>query len=217
MKVANIAIWDLETGGLKYDTHALAEIAIIIINSETLEEIDRYEAIVAPYKLPNGEMVQYDQRALDYNGLTMRKIEAGEDARTVAKSIESLCKKHKVKLRGNAGKLISSGHNIDEFDIPFFKFFLSIFKVDYYSLFQKSSLDTLLITRMRWPKDGEILNHKLGTACEKAGVDLIDAHRAMNDVEANTNLVKYFLSSLRQSGGSIAIETEERPRVRFRF
>ena len=220
MKVANIAIWDLETGGLKKDKHAVAEIAIIIINSETLEEVDRYEAIIAPYELPNGEMVQYDQRALDYNGLTMRRIEAGEDPKTVARAVRDLCKKHKIGFRGGNGKLIPAGHNLEAFDIPFFEYFLSLFKIKYSDLFQTWSLDTLWVTRLKWVADGSILNHKLGTACETAGVPLIDAHRAMNDVEANTELVRFFLRLLRgdgRSGEAVMATVKERARATFKF
>lgn len=218
MKVANIAVWDLETGGLKYDKHAVAEIAMIILDSQTLEEVDRYEAIIAPYKLPSGELVEYDQRALDYNGLTMRKIEAGEDARTVAKEIQALCKKHKISLRGGNGKIISAGHNIDKFDIPFLEYFLGIFKIKYTDLFQTWCYDTLWMTRLRWPEDGSILNHQLGTACQEAGIELIDAHRAMNDVEANAKLLKFFISSMREKGNGVVVaQTEEKTRVRFKF
>jgi oligoribonuclease (3'-5' exoribonuclease) len=41
MQVANIIVWDLETGGLSADKYALAEIAMIAYDSETLEEVDR--------------------------------------------------------------------------------------------------------------------------------------------------------------------------------
>jgi DNA polymerase III alpha subunit (gram-positive type) len=64
------------------------------------------------------------------------------------------------------------------------------------------------------------LNHKLGTACETAGVPLIDAHRAMNDVEANTELVRFFLRLLRgdgRSGEAVMATVKERARATFKF
>ena len=39
----------------------------------------------------------------------------------------------------------------------------------------------------------------LTACCEQAGIQLIDAHRAMNDVEANKQLHEYLIKSLRNS------------------
>jgi len=217
MKVANIVIWDLETGGLKAERNAVAEIAMIAINSVTLDEIGRYEAIIAPYKQLDGTPVEYVQKALDYNGLTMRRIEAGKDAKIVAKEIQQFLKQHSIPLRHGNGKPIPAGHNIAKFDIPFLKHFLAIHKIKYGDLFQEWPLDTLWMTRLRWPQDGDILNHQLGTACEKAGIELIDAHRAINDVEANTELLRYFLKSMRSNAVNVQSKTESSFRESFMF
>lgn len=211
MQVADIAIWDIETGGLKRNYSALAEIAMIIIDSETLEEKDRYEAIISPYELSNGELAHYDPKALQYNGLTMSQIQQGKPAKQVCKEIEILCKKHKKRMRGGNGKLIPAGHNLEKFDKPHFSDFLEIHNKKYQDLFQQWSLDTLWITRLKWVIDGSIPNHKLGTACNEAGIQLFDAHRAINDVEANTDLVRFFLKLLRSQG-----QTVQSNKVKFR-
>ena len=217
MQVSNLVVWDLETGGLNKEKSAICEIAMIAFDSVTLEEIGRYETIVAPYKLADGTDPEYNPKALEVNGLTMtRIINEGKPAKQVVQEVCQFLKTHKKGIRGSAGKCIAVGHNIDEFDIPFFVNFLKIFNIDFWELFQKSTIDTMTWVRLKYPVDGDILNHKLGTACEKVGIDLFDAHRAMNDVEANFKLVVNYLLSLRGSGGA-TIEKTESVRKSFQF
>jgi len=217
MKTADIVIWDIETGGFKKEENGLVEIAMIVIDSTTLEEIDRYEAIIAPYEQANGEMSTYTTGAEKIHGISMKQIENGRDAKEVAKEIKAFCLKYKKTMRGGAGKLIPSGHKHTEFDIPWLKIFLSLFKVDFNELFNAMGLDTLLWTRLKWGRDGSIANHKLETACQQSGIELIDAHRAMADTEANTELVRAFIRSLRMEGQKGQIITKSKFRTSFSF
>ena len=227
MEVANLIVFDLETGGLKAEECAITEIAMIAFDTDTLEEIDRYESVIAPYSHPDGSEVRYEPTALSYSGMTMAKIRAGKPAKEVAIEVQEFLKKHKKKMRRN-GHPILAGHNIDDFDIPFLSYFLWIhgcmkrettssglvrYKKD---LFQTWNFDSLWWTRMKFAKDGSIVNHKLGTVAEKLGLPLVDAHRAMNDVEGNAEVIKSFIRSLRGDGGSEGPKME-RPRNTFRF
>lgn len=216
MKVADIVVWDIETGGFKKEENGLAEIALIVIDSETLEEKDRYETVIAPYELPSGQMSTYTSGALNVNGLTLKQIEGGKPAKQVAKELKAFCAKHKKTMRGGAGRLIPAGHNLVGFDIPWLEYFLDLFKVKYSDLFNPLVMDTIMWTRLKWVKDGSIANHKLGTACEMAGVQLVDAHRAMNDVEGNAELVRSFLRSLRQQG-QVQQVAKTKAREKFKF
>ena len=211
MKVADIVTFDIETGGFSKEENGLAEIAFIVMDSDTLEEIDRYETIVAPYELPSGNMTTYSPQALAVNGLTMRQIEGGKDAKQVATEIKAFLTKHKKPLRGGAGKLIPAGHNIDRFDLPFLEFFLNLFKVKMEDLFNPLIIDTVLWSRLRWARDGSIANHQLGTSCDAAGIALIDSHRAMNDVEGNAELVRQFIRGMRNQSSSVQVQ-----RAKFR-
>ena len=243
MKVADVIVWDIETGGFKKEEHGLVEIAMIVLDSETLEEKDRYEAIIAPYDIPTPrvndkkepldqgnnlcsetllpqaidiKLSQYTSGAQAIHGITMKQINNGKDAKTVAREIKAFCLKHKKALRGGNGKVVSAGHNIVKFDIPYLTFFLNLFKINYKDLFNMLEIDTLLWTRMRWAVDGSISNHKLGTACQMAGIQLIDAHRAMADVEGNADLVRSFLRSLRQQG-QVSQQTKKKFRHNFKY
>jgi len=216
MKVADIVIWDIETGGFKKEDNGLAEIAMIVIDSETLLEKDRYECVIAPYEQPSGEMSTYNPKALEVNGLTMKQINNGIPAKQAVKEIKEFCAKYKKTMKGGQGKLIPAGHNLVGFDIPYLTFFLEIFKVKYSDLFHPLAIDTMLWTRLKWTRDGSIANHKLGTACDMAGVALVDAHRAMNDVEGNAELVRHFIRSMRQQG-QVTQAKKKRFREKFRF
>jgi len=221
MKVANIIVFDLESGGFltKEHTHGLCEIAMIAIDANTLEELGRYEAIIAPYKTFSGELTTYTEGALAINGLTMAKIEAGKDPKLVAREIVAFAKEHKIGGRNGAPLL--AGHNIRGFDLPYLTQFMEIHAKDLYKSFSRDYIDTLMFTRLMWAEDGSILNHKLGTACSKAGVELEDAHRAMADTEANAELLKVFLKNMRGSGGpmqSDELVTDDRKyREKFTF
>jgi len=217
LEVANLIVFDLETGGFKPEEHGLCEIAAIIIDSTTLEEIDRYEAIIAPYKQPSGNMSSYTQGALDVNGLTLSQIHAGKEAKDVAAEFSKLCKDHAKKLTGGQGKVIPVGHNIQTFDIPYLEFFLSIFKIKLTDLFSKTHIDTMWWGRYRWTESGCIVDHKLSTCCEAAGIPLIDGHRAMIDVESNADLLRYFIRNMRSESDTTQVTSKKRQRAEFKF
>lgn len=228
MKVANLIVFDIETGGRVPEDCAITEIALVAIDTVTLEEIDRYEAIIAPYCHKDKTEVTYEKAALDYSGMTMAKIQAGKPAKEVADDLESFFKKHKAKIKFN-GLPILAGHNAHAFDIPFLLYFLWLHgkvklkkseRTDrcFYEnkLFASWDLDTLFITRMMWAEDGSIVNHKLGTACEKAGHPLFDAHQAMNDAAGNADLLRFFIRNLR-SEGEKSVKTVDTVRKNFKF
>ena len=44
-----VAVYDLETGGLKSGVSSIAEIAIVVIDLESLEIIDTFSTLIKPY------------------------------------------------------------------------------------------------------------------------------------------------------------------------
>lgn len=231
-KVAPLIIADIETSGLIPTVNAITEIALTAIDSITLEEMDRYESVIAPYDNKNGPCV-YEPKALSYSGMTMDQINKGQSAKVVANELEAFFKKNTVKMRFGMGKPILCGHNFLLFDKPHIDHFMWLFnkvklktvvldeknkihQVDYDStLYQKETFDTLNWTRHTWVGNDALANNKLATACEAVGIPLMDAHRAMNDTEANRDLMKYYLQSLRT--GTTEKKKEERVRDTFKF
>lgn len=186
----NYIIFDFETGGLDSAKHAITEVAMLAINGESLEEIDRYSTFIQPY---GG--LGYTQEALDLTGITMEMINTGKPARVVA---NDMVKFFKATGMGRK-KPILCGHNILAFDIPFMEVLFNEHKKDLYSSINEHEfLDTMWMSRHIWTDPS--MKHNLTVACEREGVEIIDAHRAINDVASNTELLKSYLKRLRGAG-----------------
>lgn len=217
MKIGNIVTYDIETGGFSKEKNGLAEIALVAHDIITLEEIDRYEAVIAPYDNLDGERVTYTPETLKVNGLTMKQIENGKPSKEVVSDIMAFAKKHKRASK----KPILAGHNIEKFDNPRLDYFFLCHKKDITQYFENWDIDTMWWSALKWPNagdGGDILDHKLGTVCAKSGIKLSNAHSAMPDTEANAELVMTFLRSLRGSGEPIVKqEKQERTRTKFQF
>jgi DNA polymerase III alpha subunit (gram-positive type) len=101
--------------------------------------------------------------------------------------------------RGPAQKLILAGHNIQAFDIPHLSDLFSRFKKDLSKfVFANNghivSIDTLKISTLLWSNIIQEGDEKmtLGACCDRAGIQLVDAHNAMADVRANSALIRYY-------------------------
>lgn len=198
----NWIVLDTETGGLSPDKNPMVEVACCVIDSE-LDDIYEYESLIKPYD--NTKLIQ--QQALDANKLTLDDINKGKDSKIVVEELIQLFKKYKVGNR----KPIIVGHNID-FDIGFLVSFFDFHKKNILDYIDEHTEDTMWLSRWRWL---ESTNYKLGTCVTNAGIELVDAHRAMMDTRATKELFKYFIRNLRtDSSNSIK---EKRFRDTFEF
>jgi DNA polymerase III alpha subunit (gram-positive type) len=183
----NYAVFDLETGGLVPTNNPITEIAIIGLDTD-LNEIGRYESLI---KIYNKSLI-IQQEALNVSGLTLDIIDKkGKEAKIVCDEIIQFLQKCKV-----GKKLpILVGHNIDKFDIPFLVKFFEFNKKDLFNYINDDiTIDTLQWSHLKWKMS---INYKLGTCCQNAQVELTEAHRAMPDTVATSELVKSFIRSLR--------------------
>lgn len=209
----NIVVFDLETGGFKAGIHAVCEVALICLDSETLQEVDRYESLIQPYCDRSGKELEYTPGAFKANGLSMKKISKGKPASEVAADIVNFAKKSKSKSL----KPVLCGHNIDSFDIPHLLHFLDCFKIKLESLFtDKETIDTLKWAKWKWKYDPTMPSLRLGDCCKRMGIRLLDAHSAMPDTEANAKLAVSFLKSLR-GGQIVEVEKKDKERTFFNF
>lgn len=218
---ANYAVYDLETTGLKPDRHGVCEIAIMIIDSVTLEELGRYEAVIAPYKLPyydnEGKLswkdYEIDPYALKVNGFTEARIKAGKDAKEVCKEIAAFMKKY-----GGSKKCKLVGHNIEKFDNPHLAQLFEAVKMSVEKVF--SSLyfkDTQGMSHDMFPDAVGKGEHTLARLCERLGVDKFDAHSAMPDVIANAQAFVKMMKKLRGEVILVGTEDKDRPRDTFKI
>ncbi len=209
-------IFDCETGGLDGKTDAICELCGVFVNGLTLEVTDTYETIIKPYGL------RYQKEALAVHGLTEDILtEHGEEPEQVIAELIMLFEKYNQDKK-RSGRLMLVGHNVN-FDISFLSNFFSMYGMnlsDYVATIKldngkeyPASLDTINFSHLTWPEEK---TYKLKNCAEKGGVELFDAHRAMNDVEATYKLFKLFTSRLLSDQGSGGSE-KVKEKVKFSF
>ena len=112
-------------------------------------------------------------------------------------------------------KPVIIGHNIP-FDIGFLQYIFGLVREDnLYNYVNDTFIDTMALSKMYNPKAGSL---KLGDCCAEVGVDLPDAHKAMNDVVATTDLFRVYCGKIKNTGGkTIKTKSKEKSRVKFQF
>lgn len=202
--VHNFVVFDCETTGLFKEKHAIVEIACCAIDFD-LKDLKEFET---------GIMRVYDNReindgALNANGITREQIAKGNDPK---EQIILLCNYLKSMAVGK-NKPILVAQNGDKFDIPFLDNMFTTLGQDLSKYVNTDlTIDTLWWGRMRWK---ELTDFKLAQLCSAAGIELIDAHRAMNDTRATKDLFKYFMTSFRSEGSSKIFEKKSRATFEF--
>jgi DNA polymerase III alpha subunit (gram-positive type) len=188
-----IVIFDCETGELSCEENPITQIALIAIDSVTLKEINRFECFVKPY-----ENLIIEKEALEGTQVSLsdinRGIEVKELVRVLIKFFESLTPK------GDRGKNkpLLAGHNVT-FDIAFLSRAFDFCRKDLSEYVHSNNkiityLDTLPLSRIRFSQKGKF---RLGLVCERFGIELNDAHGAMNDVVATMKVLLEHIKSLR--------------------
>jgi DNA polymerase III alpha subunit (gram-positive type) len=107
-----------------------------------------------------------------------------------------------------------AGHNIIDFDIPFYSVVNSWFNINWLAELNPQPFDTLNMGRMIWPQttkdtpDAKVTDHQLATCCSAVGVKLTDAHRASADTEANAQMILRWFEMMR--GGAVKVDNVEK-------
>lgn len=200
--IQRYVVLDCETGGLKAEECALVEIAMCAFDCN-LNDTGEYDSLIKPYgdyKITEG--------ALKANGLTLEKINTGKGSKLVVEEMIDFLNDQRV----GKTKPIVCAHNAD-FDIGFLVEFFAFHKKDIEKFINPNHVfDTMWRARERWVT---LENYKLVTCCAAAGIELVDAHRALTDTRATKELTKYFLHSLRND--STGTKKEVRYRETFEF
>lgn len=215
-------IYDWETGGLDAKKHACVELAMIAVRADNFKEVDRISTMIAPYC-----DLQYTEKALEINKTSFEDIISGNDAKQVVKAIIQLGEKCKVNNRD--GKAILVAHNAD-FDRNFTQQIFEVTgkskdmpkifagSIDYYGNFQPHCIDTIDLARLKWHKnDNEIANYKLGTCMSKLGIDLIGAHKAINDTLGLKDMFLELKKCIRSDSGETVNESRFRDTKIFEY
>lgn len=220
--INSIILLDFETGGVDPTKNPVTQVAYQAFEIDTLKPILEFQTYIKPY----GELT-VEEEALEYSGVTYQQIMTGMDIKDVVKK---MCEDFSAANTANTytKKPFIAGHNIG-FDIGFLIFMFNFCKADIGKYFASNKnnlgqevpryIDTEPLAKMTWGTDSKMANYKLGTCIQKAGLDLFDAHGAMNDVKGNKDLLLFMINNLRNaSGEGVKVESQfTRLRNHFKF
>lgn len=228
-KINNYLIFDVETGGLdkKEGLHSkkvpITEFAGIGINGVTLEEILRYENIVKPYSTD----LQYQPEAAAITGLTKERCEKeGVPLRQLVDDICQLLEETNI-YKSKVAKPILVSHNF-VFDRQFIMDAFIRAKVDLskyvdgakdaYGNFVPTGIDSIHLAKMLWAETTDTdSNFRLETCVGKAGIDMADAHRAINDCIPLADLLRYVITRLRSGSSEVTVVDGKATSIRNKF
>lgn len=216
-KINSYVVIDFETGGLdkKNGCHSqvvpVTEFAGLAIDGVTLQEIVRYDNLVKPYD----SNLYYDPQAATATGITKQMCE--KEGVVLEQLVVEICQLleeaniHKSKV----ARPIFVAHNWP-FDRQFIQDIFRRAKVDLskyvagakdaFGNFIPAGIDSIDLAKGCWAEITDTTTKfNLGACCNKAGTDVIDGHRAMNDVIPLTDLLRYFLTRLRSGSSEVTI------------
>lgn len=203
-----IIMFDFETGGLPnskqraYYDIAAVELALVVIDCENLSIIEEKSFI---FKDEYKEELIYTKEAEEVHGIKKEvRQNNGVELKIIYKEVCAIFKKYK-----NPRQMCSmGGHNIS-FDIPFLRNFFEDMG-DNIDNYVKYWIDTLSWAHLFAL---EQMDYKLSTCCQLAGIDLVDAHRALTDTKANALLLISYIKKLRGEGQT---QLSNKKKIRFR-
>lgn len=211
MSYHNYICFDIETGGFSCDKNPITEIALIAYNGETLQNQFEFETFVSLY-----DNLKLEQEALDKTGITIEMLETGINVEELVEILIVIFEKFTNGSSKFKYKPILVGHNICDFDIPFIEHIFKRSNKNLNDYVHRYKEDTLLWGRRKW--NGKSKKFGLSNCCQLAGIELTDAHRAMNDVKANTELHKYLVNNDRGTNITNTInKAEDSIRTTFQF
>lgn len=154
-----IAVLDVETTSLS-PYGEVTEVGVILLNGETGEEVGSFNSLIKV----EGEI---PKKITELTGIDNSLTDSfGQDKEVV-----------KNYLKNILDDSIVVAHNA-QFDLSFLKHYFDITPKFYY--------DTLTISRSLYPEEKK---HNLGVICERAGISLVGAHRAIVDARATAELL----------------------------
>lgn len=222
----SFVVFDFETGGLDSNKNPATEIALIVIDGGVgLEEICRYQELIKPYDYD----LEYTEKAIKVSGVTIELVEdEGKDINEVVEKVIGVFQAANLHNPKNSPGLrpVLVGHN-PMFDINFLQHIFERYALsqsvgnkkkaalrgqdileslikgnrDHFGNFYPEYINTWSLGKMWFGGDGELPNYQLGTIVEKAGVELSDAHRAMNDTIATADFLRATIRNLRSGYG----------------
>ena len=178
-------VLDLETTGLSAKTEKITEIGIMkIVNGEV---VDKFSEFVNPEK-------HIPERVQEVTHIT-------DDMVIDSPKIDEIFPKVLEFIKGS----VLVAHNAT-FDIGFLKNVAKELGYD----FDYTYVDTLPLARKLYPN---LKKHKLGKIAEHLGIEVLVAHRALDDVDTTVKVLRQMMKELKKRGaktvGDIATKCED--------
>ena len=209
------AVMDFETSGFTAKNNQAVSVAVVVLN-QALETVKTFSTFINYY---DGKKIE--SQALAFNGITIEQIESGMDVTELYNILKAMFKDLKC---GRYAKPVLVGHNFCSFDLPFLEYIFSRHTItkdgvqipdDVHNYVSDYIIDTMERSRELWGLE-EVEDHKLPTACKRVGIDLFDAHDALNDTVATAKLLAFFISKGR-GGATVETAKEVKERVSFKY
>jgi DNA polymerase III alpha subunit (gram-positive type) len=226
-KATPYIVSDFETGGLDMSKCGLTELAMQAFEGDSLKLIGSYESLIKPHKvLNNGKWIdgEYTDGAQKVTGLTVERLmDEGKDIDIVVKEVTAFLKDCNVHNSKTGWKPVMVAHNA-QFEVKCFqnlaagRFKLSDYfhgQEDFFGNFAPHYIDTLDLAKLLWAQNERQTAYKLSDVLERAGIPLVDAHRAMNDVKPSSDFFQTVINMLRSAeragitGAAEVTETDE--------
>lgn len=226
-KSAPWIITDFETGGVDLAKTSITEIAMSAIRGDTLELIERYEALIQPYGFDKG--YEYDPVAFEKTGLSIAKLEKeGKPFDVVLKEVDAFLDRVNIFNNKTMYKPILCAHNAQFENQCFQHLYQGKEKElekrlqgawDFYGHYTLAYIDTMQISRMLFANNIRVKTCSLEITCEQLGIPSADGHRAMNDVIPTEEVLKRGIALLRSGDTGVAsnVDAELSFRSRFQF
>lgn len=191
----NYIVYDLETFSRNPYTTEPIEIGAIVIDCNTLQEKEngRFASLVKPTQW---ELIQ--DEALAKNKITREMLETAPEQKLVMEQFVGFCRQF-TRSDKLWDQLIPCGYNIVKFDNIIMDRMCE--KYDILSTRNKEpnlfhpfhSVDLAQILRYWFHNTNELPSYSLTDVCEYFGLTIVDAHRALADVEATMKLLQRFM------------------------
>lgn len=166
-------VFDTETTGLNAAEHTIIEIAAVKMRG--LEIIDKWTELIDPG-------LEIGPKTTEITGITNEMLRGKETLDVVLRRFQEF-----------TGDAVLVAHNA-EFDKNFINACAKRIGMD---TWKNPFLDTLPLARMLYKG---MRNYRLGTLAKRFNVELINAHRALDDTVALAHVFQYMLKDMREAG-----------------
>lgn len=210
-KINSYVLFDWETGGLDNKKNPVVELAMLAMNGTTLEEILRYDDLIKPYD----DSLIYEPRALAVSGATLPALKSkGITLEELGENMIQVFTEANV-YKNKLARPILIAHNA-KFDRGFLQEVCRRLEIDL-SQYVDGGFDPWgnfvphVIDTIDWakglfaPKTENTTNFKFGSCCQRAGLEYVDGHKALNDVVLLADLWRYYLTRLRSGSSEVTV------------